>query len=216
MRRFLGVVLVTLIAASLYAADGGSFMLGFDAKFLPTWTSVAFSNASPAIVEKMEYQMNFMGFGVFADFKYLRVNAAYEFSIGNPGVNITTNDKVLTNFNDTNGYAQQQINLQVLGKMPIELSDSFSIWPAVGFAYNIVLFSGYKGTNELTNTYGDMNGITALAGLGADIKLFENVYLEPVVLLGWNHMANMFTKSMMEMNFFDMYIDASLGLAFKF
>ncbi|MGA2141938.1 MAG: hypothetical protein ABSG94_05885 [Brevinematales bacterium] len=205
---------VLTLTASAFSAEELPIMLGIDMSFIPRWSSVSLSNANTPYISVNNTSYNSLGFGLFCDFKYIRVDFGYQVNDTAPNSSSYSNGTQTYNVNDTNNYSVQNLSLQILGKYPIQIIDSISIWPAMGFEYNSVIFKGHDGTNELTNTYGNMNTAFIKIGAGADIKISENFYFEPMILFGWAmddssiYLYNMTASSYK--------IDFSFGAAYKF
>ena len=207
-------VFVLSITASAFSADELPIMLGVEMSFIPRWSSVSLSNANTPYINANNTGYDSLGFGLFCDFKYIRVDFGYQVNDTAPNSSSYSNGTQTANINDTNNYSVQSISLRILGKYPFQIIDTISIWPALGFEYNSVIFKGHDGTNELTNTYGDMNTAFIEVGAGADIKISENFYLEPMILFGWAmDDASLYPYNMTASSY---KIDFSIGAAYKF
>ncbi len=213
MKKFLLAAVIISISSFVFA-DELPIMIGVDLGVIPQWTSLSVSNTPSAPLITTSTSIDYLQIGCFFDFEYLRVDLGYQINDTEPNISKYSNGSQVTNYNDTNNFSQQNIMLQILGKFPIEITESFHIWPAMGFEYNTAIFSGHDNTNEITNTYGDMNTFYIKVGVGADIELSSNFYLEPMILFGWS-LDNSVLHSL-GITSANYIINVNVGAAYKF
>jgi len=123
-------------------------------------------------VEEVASQSGYdlMSFGAFAffDAKYV------ELSVG-PSFGIANSEKKIESGSNSKNYKLFQLDLSVLGKIPINLADGkFIFFPMLGASFNAVLF-GISGTEG--KTVSELNQIGLLGGVGFDYNITSSVYL---------------------------------------
>lgn len=182
MKKVLIVLVFVLTAGSLFAVSAG-----FNVGLTPMWMNTEISNGFMGPYNwTFTGSQNYINIGGWVDFDYVRLTVSYEGSLGTESDGLLTNGASVTNGLVTTN-STTYINLELLGKLPIKISDGFNIWPAIGLEYAICLFDGFTTTNTLTNlNNNDRNDFFLKAGVGADIKIGENIYLAPVVMFGWD------------------------------
>ena len=182
-----------------------------------------------------------MNFSAFLDMQYVRFDFGYGLSISpfytGKGTNVIDITAPITyNQNTpnitTNSNVTTFLNIGLLGKYPIEVASGINIWPAVGIDCEIFLFSGLNGTNSLTNDYDRKTAFYAKAGLGADIKVTDNIYIVPSALwainlnpIGYNDTAKFKTEygsnladyiKNNKLTAYDWLLNFNIGIAYKF
>jgi len=114
------------------------------------------------------YGFDLRSFGVYAflDAKYVELSIGPSFGIASWKIVGFTKDISLF-----------QLDVHVLGKIPIDLSDGqFFFFPLLGLSYNHVLF-GISGTNGLPMAFSDLGQLGVLGGVGLDVNLTGSLYL---------------------------------------
>jgi len=131
----------------------------------------------------------------FLDLKYVRLDIAGGFSPATPDIvnanysfNITS--PLITSFSgtaDSTNYSQTiTFAVGILLKYPIDLPDGSDVWPGAGIDYHYTLFNENNGVNTLTNDYENRSSWWVKAGLGGDIKLSDNFYLTPSIIISYD------------------------------
>jgi len=154
------VVLALLMAALL---AGGAFAEGFLSAGAGTLFDFNVNNGVKYNGEYTGVRILTLGFYGFFDFTYgeADVSFAYGKSIGEgdlPGIN----------------GRLWQLGFTLLGKYPFELGD-FTIFPLVGFDYNVIFSRIVAGTRDTEP--GKWNQFGILAGVGSDFDLTDSLYL---------------------------------------
>jgi len=80
------------------------------------------------------------------------------------------------------GWSFTALNLSLLGKYPIELTDNISLFPAAGIDYQQVL-SMKVGEADITDS-GDNDALWFKFGAGMDIALSDAIFIRPMLLYG--------------------------------
>jgi len=70
-----------------------------------------------------------------------------------------------------------QLNISLLGKYPIEVAPTVSIYPLIGFNYNIVMNSVNKHTGVKREKAGSFSQVGFQGGLGGDINMTDAFFL---------------------------------------
>jgi opacity protein-like surface antigen len=122
------------------------------------------------------------------------------------------------------------LSLGLLGKYPIDLGN-FTLFPMLGFEYNIFLNSKYTmniggvssgGTidrSDLADDHAsDLDMFILQLGLGADFNLSEQIYLRPSVLWGIDLASSESEKTFRDNKgtIFKSKFDIGIALGFKF
>ncbi|MDR2692870.1 MAG: hypothetical protein LBB74_01480 [Chitinispirillales bacterium] len=132
------------------------------------------------------------GLNVFFDAQYAEVGVGLTFGGGNPQV---TYDGKTEKEEDVN-ISFTSLNIGVLGKYPIALSDAMTLFPAVGIDYALMLSatSKYDDGEEKSEQKldgkdgvpkaGDFSALWIKFGVGADVALTGQLFLRPELLYG--------------------------------
>jgi len=80
------------------------------------------------------------------------------------------------------GWSFMALNLSLLGKYPIELTDNISLFPAAGIDYHKVL-SMKVGEKDIADA-GDNDALWFKLGVGMDIALSDAILIRPMLLYG--------------------------------
>jgi hypothetical protein len=198
-----GSVCAPLIAQSgggakkpgLFSAGGGGLFTADFTKY--TLTSEATSGENGRDGDSSDTVLVGGGINLFFDAAYAEVNLGLVFGQSN-----STNSKV----KDTEGYHPTDISalrIGALGKYPIALNNKFTVFPALGLDYEIVLSAkndGKDGTYPVSDSTAGSNedgsprkgadateALSALwfkAGVGGDYALTDALYLRGEFLYG--------------------------------
>ena len=171
------------------------------------------------------------GFKAFLDVTYAEISVGTTFGGGtvemdNPAASEPGQPKTMKG-DEFNFIA---LNLGLLGKFPIELSDNMVLFPAVGIDYQYVL-SGGLAVFEGTGKPSDNSAIWFKFGAGMDIALTEKMFFRSTLLYGIR-LANELEKDAVDLipaimwALFDLDMTAdtrlghgltvNLGIGFKF
>jgi len=188
-RIILGGILIILSVSILYAAD---FKVGIGIGGDIGFVSTAFDTNVPEPVKSeienslKDIEMNRSGFWFFLDLTYFEIN------LGGKFYNITMKQQG-ADLRETQNY----FNIGLVGKYPFELNDRFSIFPFLGFDFQIL--TKFKDTmggismevtrDELSDydidkTYFDRTVFNF--GVGLDINLTQNIFLRGILNYGIN------------------------------
>jgi len=138
------------------------------------------------------------GFGVFFDATYGEAGIGITFAGGNPKVWMEDKDNEddTSYTNKNTSYSMTFLNISVLGKYPISLSESASLYPAFGIDYHICVAGETEATiNGDTHTSkwdgkdnnqdaGDNSHLWLKFGAGLDYGLSEKLFLRAQALYG--------------------------------
>jgi len=118
-----------------------------------------------------------------------------------------------TTVKQTNTY----LSFGLLGKYPINLGSSFSLFPMLGFEYNLILSEKTDSTTykraDMSSHASDLDMFIIQLGLGADIDLTKSIYLRPSLL--WGVDLNM-NESEKNAKVFKHKLDVGIAFGFKF
>jgi opacity protein-like surface antigen len=141
------------------------------------------------------------GFGVnaFFDAKYAEVNVNFVFDISSSG---SGDEKVSATL--------MGLGFGVLGKYPIPMGEKLTLFPLVGIDYNLVLSSSVKiGDADAvkSDSPGDSNQLSILAGIGVDYALSEKLYIRGEAMF----MYRLPPKDVEDMMYLGPWIKAAVG-----
>lgn len=98
-------------------------------------------------------------------------------------------------------WTLSSLNLGLLGKYPIALSDALTLFPAVGIEYQVVLSAKVDGETVKNkggdDAAGDFSALWIKAGVGLDVQLTSKLYFRGEALFGVR-LANKFEKDRAE------------------
>jgi outer membrane protein W len=177
-KRVFLVLLIAVFAASTafaqmqLSAGGGAF---FDSDF---GGGVKASDSSGSF--KIETPYSGGGIYGFFDATYVEVSMGYFFGTATFK---TSSEIGGSSYSSEDKLKIQSLNFGLLGKFPIKINDSFSLFPLLGIEYKYVI----SLAAEDGSTPGDAEKISSFwikAGVGGDISLTDNVYLRLNLLYG--------------------------------
>jgi opacity protein-like surface antigen len=121
------------------------------------------------------------GFGVFFDATYAEIGLGMDFTNGkNPDVS------------GSKGFDATYFSISLLGKYPIALSEKLTLFPLLGFDWNIFTAGENKNTHvktkrdDLADDYKDSNDLFLInLGAGADFALNDKLYVRGSFLYGF-------------------------------
>jgi len=91
---------------------------------------------------------------------------------------------------DDKGYDTTTLNLGLIGKYPISISDSFVLFPFAGIDYNINLAAKNADSGDEIKDEGDhkkadqFDALSILLGIGFDFSLTDTIYLRAKAAYG--------------------------------
>ncbi len=180
-------------------------LFGLNAGFMPMWSGLSLEVPSsylpPGVTEKIyeDFEVrNYMQIGLFLDLIYVRLDLSYGFSLGKLN-GVTLRDEmtsssatiVMTNYGLFINSVSS-LNIAMIFKVPVNISEGSTVWPAVGFECTIPLTYEINDTNVITNSYYDLTDIWLKAGFGVNIKISEQVYFVPSVFVSINLTPNIY------------------------
>jgi hypothetical protein len=183
--RFLGILSAIFIFTSNVLAEAPSYKIGADISLSPQWSGLYFDTPAGLPVKMDDAIRGSIRTGGFLEMRYFRFDISYVFTTDNlkqERYQYSTNGAVTL----TNTNSRSFLSLGALFKVPFVINDKIGIWPAAGLEYQFCLFSGYDGTNALTNSYDNRHGLWLKIGAGADVELFPHFFIIPSLFVSCN------------------------------
>ena len=180
-KKFLVLVLAFVGAGGVFAAEGGKFNVsaGVLGNFTGLFGSMKLELPAPIGDKEEKYSIIGGGASAFLDLTYAELGL---------GLNLV-NQKSDSDGDDGTDFTWFSISL--LGKYPFVLNDKMSVFPLVGFNWNIFLSGKNKNydkeikRDDLSDDYKDSFDAFILdLGGGADFALTEKLYLRASALFG--------------------------------
>jgi len=132
------------------------------------------------------------GLNVFFDLTYAEIDLGLTFAGGDLKYTLAGVDMTAL-MGDKPSFSGTALNIGALGKYPIALGESMSLFPAVGIDYSLVLSATSKvgGTEEKIDgspegeaKAGDFSALWIKFGAGLDYNLTEKLFIRPTILYG--------------------------------
>lgn len=162
------------------------------------------------------YSNHSLGFGAFFDIKYLRIALGYSTVIGDTKLKADLNydDYGITVSDSSNKkFDMSFLNLSLLAKYPFELG-IVKLWPAAGIGYDLNLTA--KDDGEDIKSDSALSDFFILAGLGADIRVTEKVFISPSLIYGYNLTPNMDKEKTSGVSWYGWKICANIAVGYTF
>jgi hypothetical protein len=215
-KGFLVVALAAIVCGSIFAVPGFSFSAGAGGLFQDYWQSPSFSGDlwdkvpdEQKTEAEDEFKTNTMGGGffVFADATYAELNLGMAFLTEKNSEN-----------SDDKGKGYNYFSIGLLGKFPIAINEKLTVFPLLGFDYNIFLNLKSKNSDntevkraDLADWNQDSNYLDNFlinVGGGIDFNLTPALYLRGEILWAFK-LNNGSEKDTVDM-YDDMDVDLSL------
>jgi opacity protein-like surface antigen len=174
---FLMMALAAVVAGGAFAQSALSFSAGVNADFLALFKSVKHEGGDPQKTNTVGG-----GFGAFFDATYAKIGLGLDFA----------NQKAADSKGD--GTSLTYFSLSLLGKYPIGLTEKLTLFPLLGFDWNIAMGGESHGIkikrSDLgeDSMFGEKDRYDAFLidlGAGVDFALTESLYLRGSFLYGF-------------------------------
>jgi hypothetical protein len=213
-----------LLAVAAFAANfsislgGGPF---FGANFTRSETEPA-SSSVPGGTEtnKLAYDTRTFDAGVslFADLTFMEISAAYLAEIGRVTGTSSFWSTVSSVANQIEDYDEDYVShvfvVDILGKYPLVLSESVTLFPALGFGFKFP-FSGNANSDK---EHGIAWGVAAKGGAGLDFSFTRRLFLRCEALFAYQFLSDKNAKIKREGDAIDFKLKSAgynLGPQFK-
>jgi len=188
MKKIIGIVVLVLLAATMYAQNI-EFGVGGSAGLMLDFNTMSIDDIDTSI--SINHTMLF--FGVCLDATFVRLGIDYALNVAQSGKLEYGSTEIDAEFED--GYSISFLSISLLGKYPIDLGGVI-IWPAAGIRYALCLAYDIDGDGEDDLTDDDaLNDLFALIGVGADITAGP-VVVSPSLIFGYNLTSNPTTEDL--------------------
>ncbi|GHV00421.1 hypothetical protein FACS189483_10500 [Spirochaetia bacterium] len=186
MKKAFAIMMVAVVmgtsafALDLSAGIGGLFTADFTDTFsTDDLTKDAFKD------NYEDYQLLGGGFNLFFDATYAELNIGMAFgSRGSLYKDATEDSKVGGKY----AINTTALRIGLLGKYPIAITDTITLFPLLGLDYEIVLGMQQDGNDLTKSPYNlktaDYGALWFKLGVGGDIALTDRLYLRPEFLYG--------------------------------
>jgi opacity protein-like surface antigen len=159
----------------------------------------------------------FMSFGLFFDAQYVRVGLAYSMLAGDATAGGSYDGEEADEVTiDNSKVSTTYINLSLLGKYPVTVSEGLNLWPALGIGYDYFLGTKYDGEEVELADGATPSDLFVLLGAGLDYAVSETVSLTASAVFGYNLTANPMDEDIDGVEFsgykYDFYIGAGMKL----
>lgn len=180
MKKILVVTLFVALAFSAFAQMEMSAGLGYEFQ--------AFSiNTKASIMGGL--QMNgklstsYSNIFAFFDATYVEATLGMQF-IGGKNTSTVKIDGLGTISETVDNPSMTNLAIGVLGKYPFEITPAISVFPALGFEYDLNIAA--EGKDDMSSDEkAELNMFFIKAGVGADFAVTEKIYLRPSVLFAY-------------------------------
>jgi hypothetical protein len=182
------VVLAVIAAGGVFAQSGFSLSAGGGGYFTSDFGGgIEVSGGGQTITLKMPY---FGGGGfVFFDATYAEVDVGLFAGGGTMKAEMERKDLVGVGLTSEMDYSVMGLDIGLLGKYPIAMSDSLTVFPLLGIAYRVMLSLKDEDGNQTENENGnenpgDYSALWFRLGSGLDYSLSDKLYLRGEALYG--------------------------------
>jgi len=177
MKIFLLAMITILAAASAYAtsldmsAGGG---LGFSPVFRD------YQTISGSTTNAVSYNPGYFDLDGFFDLTYIRFDAMFMISTGNPAYTFkTTTGNTSTSTTGVITNSDSFLDISAIAKYPVRIMPKVEVWPSGGLEYDIDLA---PSTNVIQGATNNFSALWLKLGGGADIQVSGDLYFVPEVM----------------------------------
>jgi hypothetical protein len=181
------VILILIQVSFIYGID---LATGIDIHYSPYFLRSVSDETVPAKGTSTIVGMTHdMGFSLFFDATYIRVDIEYTFTGASSGTVILDFPTIPFNSVTTtpiSNYSNMALNFSVLGKYPIKV-ETINVWPAFGTEFSLILWRDSDGDGKSDLTSSDApHDFFLLGGFGVDFVLAEHFVFTPNFIVGIN------------------------------
>lgn|GEM_PF-2881309 len=222
MKKFISVVAIAALAASVFAAgmDAG-FGVNYGSLNSTATTSVTLLGNTTTVKTATTYSD--LDFNAYLTVDYVQFGFGY-MTLKNTGSTKTTSSGSATSAATSASYTY--IPLYLMGRYPFKLGKQFSIVPMAGLQYAFCTAGTDGNGNALSSDLSTYNRFSGLLGLGIDISLGKNLVIRPQFLCditisqpaettAINNAKSSLGSSGTSLKYFDYTLKGGISIAYK-